>query len=52
MIGYKEMMQNRETGEVYALVNLFRPVRDNAGDVIGYEEDTRDGAVIRDAPET
>ena len=48
MIGYKEMMRNQDTGEVYALVNLFRPVRDNAGDVIGYEEETRNGAVIRD----
>ncbi|HEX2648866.1 MAG TPA: hypothetical protein VHN19_02905 [Burkholderiales bacterium] len=48
VIGYKEMMQNRETGEVFALVNLFRPVRDSAGEVIRYEEETRNGAVIRD----
>ena len=48
VIGYKEFLQNKDSGEVYAQVNLFRPVRDNAGDVIGYEEETRDGAVIRD----
>ena len=48
VIGYKEILQNKDSGEVYAVVNLFRPVRDNTGDVVGYEEETRNGAVIRD----
>ena len=48
VIGYKEILRSKESGEVYALVNLFQPVRDNSGDVIGYEEQTRNGAVIRD----
>jgi hypothetical protein len=48
VIGWKELMRNTDSGEVFAQVNFFRPVRDNTGDVIGYEEDTREGAVIRD----
>src|SRR5690349_24463532 len=48
VIGYKEILQNKDSGEVYAVVNLFRPVRDNTGDVVGYEEETRHGAVIHD----
>ena len=48
VIGYKEILRNKDSGEVFAQVNLFRPVRDNAGDLIGYEEQTRNGAVIRD----
>ncbi len=27
---------------------MFTPLRDSAGDVIGYEEETRGGALIRD----
>lgn len=48
MIGYKEMLRNERTGEVLAQVTLFTPLRDNAGAVIGYEEQARDGTIIRD----
>src|SRR5579862_3564956 len=48
VIGYKEILQNKQSGEVFAQVNFFRPVRDDAGDVIGYEEQTRDGTIVRD----
>jgi len=48
LIGYKELLRDKESGEVIARVNLFTPVRDDAGEVIGYEEETRGGAVIRD----
>ena len=41
-------MKNMKSGEVVAQVNMFTPLRDSAGDVIGYEEETRDGAIIRD----
>ena len=48
VIGYKEMLRNERTGEVLAQVSLFTPVYDNAGAVVGYEEQARDGTIIRD----
>ncbi len=48
VIGYKEMLRSERTGEVLAQVQLYAPVLDNSGDVIGYEERARDGAIIRD----
>ena len=48
VIGYKEILQNKQSGEVYGLVNLFRPVRDSTGHVIGYAEETRERTVFRD----
>jgi hypothetical protein len=48
VIGYKEMLRNERTGEVVAQVALFTPVLGQNGDVVGYEEQTRDGAIIRD----
>jgi hypothetical protein len=48
VIGYKEMLRNERTGEVMAQIALFTPVRSETGDVIGYEEQARDGAIIRD----
>ena len=47
VIGYKELLRNDRSGEVIAQVTMFTPVRDAEGDVIGYEEHARDGAVIR-----
>ena len=47
VIGYKEMLRNERTGEVFAQVSLYAPLRDDAGAIIGYEEQVRDGAVIR-----
>jgi len=48
VIGYKEILRHEKSGEVIAQVNMFTPLRDDAGEVIGYEEETRGGAVIRD----
>jgi hypothetical protein len=48
VIGYKEMLRNERTGEVMAQIALFTPVRSETGDVIGYEEQAKDGAIIRD----
>lgn len=49
VIGYKEMLRNKNTGEVLAQMALFIPVRGEGGEVVGYEEQSRDGgAVIRD----
>jgi hypothetical protein len=49
LIGYKQLMRNERSGEVFAQVQMFTPVRDSQGNVIGYEEQVRDGAIIRDA---
>ena len=48
VVGYKDILRNKKSGEVVAQVHMFVPLRDNAGDLIGYEEETRDGAIVRD----
>ena len=49
VIGYKELLRNQQTGEVVAQVALFTPMRDGNGELVGYEEQARDGgAIIRD----
>ena len=48
LIGYKQLMRNERTGEVFAQVQMFTPVRGADGRLVGYEEQVRDGAVIRD----
>ena len=48
LIGYKEMLRNDRTGEVIAQVSLFTPLLDETGAVVGYEEQARGGAIVRD----
>jgi hypothetical protein len=48
VIGYKDMLRNEKTGEVLAQVLLYTPVRSESGEIVGYEEQARDGAIIRD----
>ena len=48
VIGYKDMLRNDQTGEMIAQVQLYTPVRSDSGDLLGYEEQTRGGAIIRD----
>jgi hypothetical protein len=48
VIGYKDMLRNERTGEVLAQVMLYTPMRGDNGEIVGYEEQTRGGAVIRD----
>ena len=48
VIGYKNMLRNEQTGEVLAQVSLYTPVRGGSGEIVGYEEQARDGAIIRD----
>ena len=48
LIGYKQLMRSERTGEVFAQVQMFTPVRGADGTLVGYEEQVRDGAVIRD----
>jgi len=46
--GYKQQLRNERTGEVAAQVRLFTPIHNEVGDLVGYEEQTPDGAIIRD----
>ena len=48
VIGYKNMLRNEQTGEVLAQVSLYTPMRSESGEIVGYEEQARDGAIIRD----
>lgn len=48
VIGYKQMLRNERTGEVVAQVALFSPILGTSGEVVGYEEPARGGAIIRD----
>lgn len=48
VVGYKEILRNTATGETLAQVAYFKPVLGAAGELIGYEEQTKDGALIRD----
>lgn len=48
VVGYKQMMRNKQTGEVLAQVRLFTPIRNDNGELIGYEEHSNEGAIIRD----
>ena len=48
LIGYKELLRNERTGEVMAQIALYTPMRSESGEIVGYEEQARDGAIIRD----
>jgi len=48
VIGYKNMLRNEQTGEVLAQVSLYTPMLGESGEVVGYEEQARDGSIIRD----
>ena len=48
VIGYKQMLRNERTGEVVAQVQMYTPLFDHAGHLVGYEEQVRDGTIVRD----
>jgi hypothetical protein len=48
VIGYKQMLRNRDTGEIVAQVALFSPILGDSGAIVGYEEPAKGGAIIRD----
>lgn len=48
VVGFKQMLRNADTGEVVAQVNLFTPIVGDSGAIVGYEEPSRGGAIIRD----
>lgn len=48
VVGQKEVFQLRSTGEELTRIALFTPWRNLDGQIVGYEEQTRSGSVIRD----
>ena len=48
LVGYKQLMRSERTGEVFAQVQMFTPMLGANGELVGYEEQARDGAIIRD----
>ena len=46
--GYKQQLRNKRTGEVAVQVRLFAPILNDGGELVGYEEQTQDGGIIRD----
>ena len=48
VIGYKEMLRSERTGEIIAQVQFYSPMFDESGAIVGYEEQAKDGAIIRD----
>ena len=48
VIGYKDMLRNERTGETLAQVSLYMPVLGANGEIVGYEEQARDGTILRD----
>ena len=48
IVGTKEMLRSERTGEVIAQVSMYTPLLDSNGAVIGYEEYSRSGTIIRD----
>jgi len=48
VIGYKDLMSDSRTGEELAQLTLFVPRVNERGEVVGYEERVRGGAVLHD----
>jgi hypothetical protein len=48
VIGYKDLLRNERTGEILAQVSLYTPMLSDSGEIVGYEQQARDGAIIRD----
>jgi hypothetical protein len=48
VIGYKDFVRESRTGEELAQITLFVPRLGEAGEIVGYEERVRGGAVLRD----
>lgn len=48
VVGYKDMVRDRQTGEELAQIALFVPRFNDRGRLIGYEERVRGGSVLRD----
>jgi len=47
VVGHKELLRDARTGEEFELVTHYSPLFDSKGDIVGYQEPTRGGALIR-----
>ena len=48
VVGYKDVVRDRNTGEELAQIALFVPRVGERGQIVGYEERVRGGSVLRD----
>ena len=48
VVGYKEMVRDNRTGEELAQIALYVPRFGERGEIVGYEERVRGGAVLHD----
>jgi hypothetical protein len=48
VVGYKEVMRDKATGERITQIALFVPRLDERGRIVGYEERVRGGSVLHD----
>lgn len=47
VVGYKDVVRDRRTGEELAQITLFVPRLGERGEIIGYEERVRGGSIVR-----
>jgi hypothetical protein len=48
VVGHRETLRERDTGEIVHRVELYAEVLDASGKVIGYEQRTKSGAIVLD----
>jgi hypothetical protein len=48
VVGHRELLRNKSTGELVNKVELYAALMDSSGKVIGYEERTRGGSIVHD----
>ena len=48
VVGHREYLRNKSTGEVAHRVELYAALYDADGKLIGYEERTKTGAIVHD----
>jgi len=47
VVGHKELLRDARTGEPAEEVTNYAPLHDAKGEIVGYQEPTRNGVVIR-----
>lgn len=48
VVGHRELLRNKQTGELVNRVELYAALLDTQGKVIGYEQRTRGGGIVYD----
>jgi hypothetical protein len=49
VVGHRELLRNKQTGEFVHKVELYAALMDAEGKVLGYEQRTRSGGIVYDA---